>query len=225
MASTACSQKTENAEPTPRSLYQSGRVLLARSNVKGARQQFERAVSLGYRAARIDLANLLVDASAGVLDPERAAALYQEAWQDRVAIAAFHLGHLYEAGVSGSDAAASGKTKPDLTKAWSWYQKGADQGEPNALARFAERDESNAMVEADPSKSNAQLLQAFRFYAAAAERAHAEDWPDDAWRHWRYRRDARTLARARRDDATGCGCLPSRARQVEPRVTDDVADH
>jgi hypothetical protein len=39
-------------------------------------------------------------------------------------------------------------------------------------------------------------LQAFRFYAAAAERAHEEDWPDDAWRHWRYRRAslARLLA-------------------------------
>jgi hypothetical protein len=41
------------------------------------------------------------------------------------------------------------------------------------------------------------LLQAFRFYAAASERAHDEDWPDDAWRNWRYRRAtlARLLAR------------------------------
>lgn len=42
-------------------------------------------------------------------------------------------------------------------------------------------------------KRNAQLFQAFRFYAAAAERAHDEDWPEDAWKHWRYRRA--TLAR------------------------------
>jgi hypothetical protein len=43
---------------------------------------------------------------------------------------------------------------------------------------------------------NADLLQAFRLYAAAAERAHKEDWPDDAWKHWRYRRAslARLLA-------------------------------
>jgi hypothetical protein len=40
---------------------ETGRALLAKSEVKGARQQFERAVSEGYRDARIDLANLLVE--------------------------------------------------------------------------------------------------------------------------------------------------------------------
>ncbi len=32
---------------------------------------------------------------------------------------------------------------------------------------------------------------------AAAERAHDEDWPEDAWKQWRYRRAtlARLLAR------------------------------
>jgi hypothetical protein len=41
------------------------------------------------------------------------------------------------------------------------------------------------------------LLSAFRFYAAAAERARDAAWPDEAWRHWRYRRAtlARLLAR------------------------------
>ena len=77
--------------------------------------------------------------------------------------------------------------------AWSWYEKGAEAAEPNALARLAERDESNAIAEADPSKRNALLLQAFRSYAAATERAHDEDWPDAAWKAWRYRRV--TLAR------------------------------
>ncbi|HWM71957.1 MAG TPA: hypothetical protein VNO35_35680 [Steroidobacteraceae bacterium] len=69
--------------------------------------------------------------------------------------------------------------------------------EPSALARFAERDESNALAENDPSKRNADLLKAFTFYAAAAEHAHDEDWPDEAWRNWRYRRAtlARFLAR------------------------------
>ena len=33
-----------------------------------------------------------------------------------------------------------------------------------------------------------RLLQAFRYYAAATERARLEDWPDDAWKEWRYRR-------------------------------------
>jgi len=41
------------------------------------------------------------------------------------------------------------------------------------------------------------LLESFKYYAAAAQRARAEDWPDDAWRDWRYRRAsvARILAR------------------------------
>jgi hypothetical protein len=40
-------------------------------------------------------------------------------------------------------------------------------------------------------------LSSFKYYAAAAERARIEDWPDDAWRSWRYRRAslARLLAR------------------------------
>jgi hypothetical protein len=32
------------------------------------------------------------------------------------------------------------------------------------------------------------LLDAFKYYAASAERARLEDWPDEAWRNWRYRR-------------------------------------
>jgi hypothetical protein len=37
------------------------------------------------------------------------------------------------------------------------------------------------------------MLRAFTLYAAAAERAREEDWPDEGWNHWRYRRA--TLAR------------------------------
>jgi WD domain, G-beta repeat len=197
VANSACSWKTGTAEPTPRRVYQRGRALLAKSDVKGARQQFERAVSKGYHAASVDLANLLLDSSAGMLDPNRAVLLYEQAWHDRIPIAAFELGHLYEVGVPGSFASAPGKFQADLEKAWSWYKKGADVGEPNALGRFAERDERNAITEADPQKRAALLLQTFSNYAAASERAHDEDWPDDAWRHWRYRRAtlARLLAR------------------------------
>ncbi|HMC48957.1 MAG TPA: hypothetical protein VKJ77_26825, partial [Caballeronia sp.] len=197
IANSACSAEITKAGHSARSDYQMGRALWAKHDVKGARQQFELAVSGGYRAARVDLASLLVDASGGMLDPERAVSLYEKAWREGVQIAAFELGHLYEEGVSGSDAAAPGKLQPDLAKAWSWYQKGANAGEPNALARFAERDDHNAVAQNDPPKRNALLLQAFRLYAAAAERAHDEDWPDNAWRHWRYRRAtlARLLAR------------------------------
>jgi TPR repeat protein len=158
----------------------------------GARRQFELAVSRGHRAAGIDLANLLTDAPAGMLDPERAVSIFEKTWRDGVPYAGFALGHMYEFGVPG----AGVNFPTDLAKAWAWYQKGADAGEPFALARFAERDQSNALVEKDPSKARALLLHAFRFYAAAAERARDEDWPDAAWRNWRYRRAsmARLLA-------------------------------
>jgi len=163
--------------------------LLAKSDAKGARQQFELAVSDGYRVAQVDLANLLVDVSAGSLDPKRATALYQKAWHDGVPIAAYSLGHVYEVGVTG--------LQPDPAKAWEWYKMGADAGEPHALARFAERAELQALAETDPETMAGLLLHAFTDYAAAAERAYDEGWPDEAWRHWRYRRAtlARVLAR------------------------------
>ena len=143
----------------------------------------------GYRAARVDLADLL--------DPVRAVSLYKKAWQDGVPIAASRLGHLYEYGLQGRNKSASVALQSDASQAWLWYQQGADAGEANALARFAERDENNALTATDVSKRNAQLLQAFALYAAAAERANEEGWPDDAWKHWRYRRAslARLLAR------------------------------
>jgi len=167
--------------------------LWAKHDSTGARRQFELAVSKGYPAARIDLGNLLLDGTAGVVDPQRAVSLYEKAWRDGLPIAAFALGHLYETGVPG----AGVKFQADAAQAWAWYQKGADAGEPTALARFGERDEQYALAVEDPSKARALLLRAFRFYAAAAERAHDEAWPDEAWRHWRYRRAtlARLLAR------------------------------
>ncbi len=112
-------------------------------------------------------------------------------------IAAFELGQLYEQGVPGAGAATPVARQPDPSKAWSWYRKGADIGEPNALARFGERDEAAAVTESSPQKKNALLLKAFASYAAAAQRAQIEDWPDDAWEDWRYRRAtlARLLAR------------------------------
>jgi hypothetical protein len=66
------------------------------------------------------------------------------------------------------------------------------------LARFAERDERDALARTNPQERNDLLLQAFTLYAAAAERARAEDWPDSAWKDWRYRRAtlARLLANA-----------------------------
>jgi WD40 repeat protein len=191
-ATAACTQELAKSANSMRLTYQLGRALLAMHDPKGARREFEMAVSHGYRAARLDLANLLSD-SADMRDPARAVSLYEQAWQDGVRIAAFKLGRLYEAGISSSTTSVPAEPRPDLAKAWSWYEKGADAGEPNALARFAERDEKNALAEQDRSKQNVLLLNAFGYYAAAAERARVENWPDDAWRNWRYRRA--TLAR------------------------------
>jgi hypothetical protein len=72
-------------------------------------------------------------------------------------------------------------------------------GEPNAIARFAERDEANAAMESDRSKRDGLLLRAFGFYAAAAERAYEEDWPDVAWQDWRHRRASLARLLAERD--------------------------
>jgi len=192
----ACLAEIAKPGHAARSDYQMGRALLAKHDVKGATRQLELAVSKGYRAARVDLGDLLVNVSMGMPKPEPAIALYEKAWQSGVPIAAFRLGYLYEfGGTRGTGAAAVAKLAG--MSAWIWYERGADVGEPNALARFAERDESSALAENNPSRRNAILLRAFGYYAAAAERAHDEDWPDEAWRHWRYRRAslARLLAR------------------------------
>ena len=177
-AAAACTQEIAESGTAPRLAYQLGRALVAKHDLKGARQEFERAVSGGYRAAQVDLASLLTDPTAGTPDPGRAVSLYEKAWQDGVPIAAFELGHLYEQGVPGTTASAA--RQPHASKAWSWYRKGADIGEPSALARFGERDEAAAVTESSPQKKNALLLKAFASYAAAAERAQVEDWPDDA---------------------------------------------
>jgi TPR repeat protein len=192
IANSACSAETAKPEHTPRADYEMGRALLAKGDASGARRQFEIAVTRNYRAARIDLADSLVGSSTGKRDFDRAVSIYEQAWAEGVPIAAFRLGHLFEYGVRSADAATR-VFDIDSSKARSWYQKGADAGEPHALARFAERDENDALAQTDPQRRNAELLQAFARYAAAAERARKEDWPDGAWKNWRYRRA--TLAR------------------------------
>jgi WD40 repeat protein/TPR repeat protein len=197
LASSACAQESAEAAGAPRLNYQLGRALLAKRDVEGAKREFERALSGGYRAAQVDLANLLADASAGTPEPDRALSLYEKAWRDGVPVAAFQLGQLYELGIPGAAATAAVVHQPDLSKAWSWYRKGAQIGEPNALARFGERHDASAVSESSPQEKNALLLKAFASYAAAAEQARLEDWPDNTWKQWRYRRAnlARLLAR------------------------------
>jgi WD40 repeat protein len=196
IAALACAE--ENSGGTARAVYQYGRALLVKGDFVGARRNLERAVAAGYRAAQVDLGVLLSQPAAGVLDVPRAISLYEHAWADGVTIAAFELGNLYEHGVRQVGTGSGYLLAPDEARAWTWYQKGADAGEPTAQARFAERDDRDASGAESTAARNTHLLRAFRYYTAAAERARVEDWPDEAWRVWRYRRAsiARLLERA-----------------------------
>lgn len=180
-AKVLCARDISEHGEIARLWYEQGRALRAAGDRKGALSAFELAVARGHRAANVDLANLLLDAASGEANPSRAESAYERAWQQGVSIAAFELGEYYDHAMRGSP------------KAWYWYQQGADAGDPNALARFAERSEASAVAQTESSKSNALLLQAFSYYTAAVERAQREGWPDDAWKNWRYRRA--TLAR------------------------------
>jgi WD40 repeat protein len=193
----ACSAEAHAAGHSARNDFQFARALVAKGDAHEARQRFESAISSGYSAARVDLADFLLRADAGLPDTQRAIFLYEAAWADRVPLAASKLGHFYEGMSVANAAAATSRLKSDASQAWSWYQKGADVREPSALARFAERDETAALGETDTARADALLLSAFRFYARAVEAARGQGWPNEIWRIWSYRRAtlARLLAR------------------------------
>src|SRR5208283_3289014 len=128
-----CLQELARSGDIPRLRFELGRALLAKHDAASARRELEHAVAAQYRAARIGLADLLLDGSAGTSDAARAVALYEESWNSGVTIAAFKLGSLYESGVPSSSH-ANGRQDRDPGRAWRWYQMGADAGEPNALA-------------------------------------------------------------------------------------------
>jgi TPR repeat protein len=187
----------KSAARDARMLYQEGRALMASGNYAAALTHLQQAVSDGYASAGLELAQLLSDPQARLLDPARAVALYQRAYAAGVAGAAFGLGQLYEQGVECSAAGAC-RLAADATRAWDWYARGAAAQEPRALARFAERATASARAAADETQRTAALLESFRYYAAAAERARREDWPDEAWRSWRYQRASLAHLLARR---------------------------
>ncbi len=189
------------------------------------RRSQEKAVAGGYRSARVDLGMLLSQPSAAMLDVPRAVLLYEQAWSDGVKVAAFELGSLYEQGVSRAGNHGGFLSAPDSTRAWLWYRMAADAGEPNALARYAERDESAAVSENRIEKRNLYLLEAFKHYTAAAERARSEDWPDNAWRPWRYRRAslARVLAREGMMQQVAAAYEDVLRRQAPPTMWQRVA--
>jgi hypothetical protein len=94
-----------------------------------------------------------------------------------------------------------------MAGAWTWYERGAKVDEPYSLARLAER-----------AAATANLMESFKYYAAAAERAHNEDWPDDIWAAWRYRRAslARILEREGRMQQVGDAFVGVRKKYEYP---------
>jgi hypothetical protein len=193
VAMRACADQRNGAALPARAIYLRGRAQMANGNFTEARRDFESAIANGVRSARVDLGMLLSRPSAGLLDLPTAISLFERAWNDGVAIAASELGKLYEHGASRPGENEEYLMAPDNARAWSWYQKAAGADEPSALARFAESDDAAASSEVDPAKKSAMRLEAFKYYASATERARIEDWPDEAWRNWRYRQA--TLAR------------------------------
>jgi WD40 repeat protein/TPR repeat protein len=197
VAVAACADGKGSSRGAARSLYELGRALMAKGNIAGARRDFAAALAAGYPAAGVDLARLLAQPSAGAMDVPQAISLYEQAWRSGVPIAAFEIGSLYEHGVCQPGSGSACWLAPDEARAFRWYQKGADAGEPTALARLGAREDRSVLTAAEPAGRRSHMLDAFRYYAAAAERARLEDWPDSAWRDWRYRRAsiARVLAR------------------------------
>jgi WD40 repeat protein/serine/threonine protein kinase len=187
-ANAACNAELGNRGHVPRVDYQMGRILIAERKFEDAQRELEIAVAAGYRVAQVDLADVLLmtrsaasDSSAARAD--RARSLYEKAWRDGVIIAAFALGQLYDQDHHATEASA-------------WYQRGADAGEPNSLAHLAEQQEHSAIRVTDATRRHQELLHAFSLYAAAAEHARLQAWPEEALQHWRYRRAslARVLA-------------------------------
>jgi TPR repeat protein len=171
----ACGTEHQSLVGEPRWVYEHGRALMATGDLSGARHAFERAIDGRYRAASVDLAILLVKGEGAAVDFTRAISLLERAWTDGVTFAGFQLGHLYEA-------------RADMPRAWTWYERGAKVGEPHSLARLAEREAATAVAQTAAPARRDYLIASFKYYAAAAERARSEDWPDDIWVTWRYRR-------------------------------------
>jgi WD40 repeat protein/TPR repeat protein len=182
--------------PSGRAHFEYGRALLAQGHQAAARSEFEQALAGGYRAAGIDLGRLLAQQPGSPSDVTRSLSLLEQAWQQGLAPGAFELGKLYEFGVRASAPEDAFWLPANQRLAWDWYRRGADLGEPSALARFGQSEEKTAHAASDAGERQRHRLEAFRYYATAAERARHEGWADEAWRDWRLHRAslARLLA-------------------------------
>jgi WD40 repeat protein/serine/threonine protein kinase len=185
LALPACQAAVNAAPQAACEVYELGRVLAASGDSAAAQARFEQAAGMHYRAASVDLADLLLRQGSSA-DVVRARHLYEQAWAAGVPIAAFRLAELHER--AGGDPALS----------LQWYQRGAASGEPNALACLALRAERQALSAASEATRHGLLLEAFTSYAEAARRAQDEGWPQERWQLWRYR--LATLARLLSDE-------------------------
>jgi WD40 repeat protein/tRNA A-37 threonylcarbamoyl transferase component Bud32 len=145
-----------------RSLYQRGRAQHAGGHDAEARHDLEDAIAHGYRSARVDLGMLLTEPASGLIDTQRAILLYERAWSDGVARAAFELGRLYEH--APSEPAAGKSSEADEARAWLWYRRAADAGEPGALARFARKADDAAFAAPSAAEQRSRFLEAFEFW-------------------------------------------------------------
>jgi tetratricopeptide (TPR) repeat protein len=195
----ACANSKSPAAADARWVYQRGRVHMATGDFAQAGGDFEQALALGYGAAGVDLAVLMSTPADGMFDVRRAVTLLEQAWKAGIVMAGFELGSTYEHGVNGPGGGQEYLLRPDPSRAWDWYEKAANAGQPNALARFGGRAEQSALSATTAASKNSHLLEAFKYYAAAADRARSEAWPDESWRYWRYRRAS--LARLLAHDA------------------------
>ena len=191
----ACARAV-SGERSDRAHFEYGRALAAQGHETAARDEFERALTRGYRGAAIDLARLLSQQPASQSDVEHAISLLEQALRQGVVVAAFELGRLYEQGVRAAAADGTSWLPADQELAWQWYRRGADLSEPSSLARYGESEEQAARAVSDAGDRHRHRLEAFRYYATASERARREAWPDEAWRNWRLHRAslARLLA-------------------------------
>jgi TPR repeat protein len=139
----ACGDELKRHSNDGRLWYQHARAQMAGGHYREAGLELEKAAQLGYRTARVDLGILVSTPAARMFDPARAVSSLDRAWQDGVVVAAFELGGLYERGVP----------RPDSARAWLWYQRAADSGEPNALARLAAREDDAAIAEIDAARN------------------------------------------------------------------------
>jgi len=189
LARSACLSRALASASGGRILYLEGRAALASGDAKAARLHFESALAAGYRTAGLDLGVLLTDPSAQMLDPALGIPYLEKAWASGVLAAGFQLGVLYEHGILAG--AGGSNLRPDMSKAWQWYELAAAREEPHSLARLAERTEREALEK--PGADGNLLLQAFKLYALAEMHARSQQWPDRVSKTWRYRRS--TLAR------------------------------